>query len=79
MSMDGVDAAILMTDGEAIALSPAPVPDHAKERAAPPVADACTSRTAARPGVLAEAERIVTRRMSQRSSGDGRGDAPPWS
>ena len=64
-SMDGVDAAVLITDGEAIAgygprrFRPYTEPERALLRRA--VADARgLSDRAARPGALAEAERMVT-------------------
>ncbi len=64
-SMDGVDAAILVTDGEmvgeagATAFRPYAEGERSVLRQALAEATALTDRTA-RPGVLAEAERIVT-------------------
>jgi anhydro-N-acetylmuramic acid kinase len=64
-SMDGVDAAILHTDGEAIVgfgphlARPYGEPDRSVLRAALGAARGLASRDA-RPGILAEAERIVT-------------------
>jgi len=64
-SMDGVDAAILMTDGEAIGgfgprlFRPYAEAERAMLRAALAEATGLRDRTA-RPGALAEAERIVT-------------------
>jgi anhydro-N-acetylmuramic acid kinase len=64
-SMDGVDLAVLSTDGEALGgfgptlFRPYADPERATLRAALDVAKTLSDRTA-RPGVLAEAERIVT-------------------
>ena len=64
-SMDGVDAAVLTTDGQSIGgfgpheFRPYSEPERAILRAALVEAKALTDRTA-RPGALAEAERIVT-------------------
>jgi anhydro-N-acetylmuramic acid kinase len=64
-SMDGVDAAVLVTDGEAIAgFGPRlfrPYTDAERQALRAAVREARTlSARAARPGALAEAERIVT-------------------
>ena len=64
-SMDGVDAAVLLTDGEAIGgvgptlFRPYSEPERAVLRQAVVEAQALTDRSA-RPGALAEAEKMVT-------------------
>jgi len=64
-SMDGVDAAVLLTDGEAIGgagptlFRPYSEPERAVLRQAVAEAQALTDRSA-RPGALAEAEKVVT-------------------